>query len=327
MTGAFILLYHRIAEPAADPWQLSVSAGHFSEHLEVLRRHSHVVPLGQMIRDIDSGTGVEDCVAITLDDGYADNLMARDILEQGEAPGTVFIATGYVGGHREFWWDELDRVLLQPGSLPAVMHLSIDNAPVRVALGEAATYSSEEARLNRRWRAYDDEPPGSRQAAYLSLWERLVSQPATEQRRVLGSLVEQAGIDAAPRASHRPMTRDEIASIARSRMIELGAHTVTHPTLPAWPLTAQRDEIALSKADLEEMVGRPIEGFAYPHGRYTPESVGLVRDAGYACAVRPHPGSRSLTAVRPDRYLLPRVTVPDWDGDTFERMLLHGFEY
>ena len=325
--GTFILLYHRISEPDSDPWQLCVSPSHFAEQLEVMRRHSRVVPLARMVDDLAGGEDVHGALALTFDDGYADNLAARSRLESFEAHATVFITTGYIGGQREFWWDELDRLLLQPGVLPPTLQVTIDGQAITVSLGAAARYSLEAALLHRRWRAYEDEPPGPRQAAYLLLWERLVVQPALEQRRILSELAVQAG-SGTPRLSHRAMTSEEVVAVASSPLIEIGAHTVTHPALPAQTLAAQQEEIRTSKTDLETLVGGPMRSFSYPHGRYTPESIDLVRDAGfqYACAVRPQPGVTDLSRCRPDPYLLPRIVVQDWDGDMFERKLRAGFE-
>jgi peptidoglycan/xylan/chitin deacetylase (PgdA/CDA1 family) len=114
--------------------------------------------------------------------------------------------------------------------------------------------------------------------------------------------------------------------LAAHPLIEIGAHTITHPTLPAHSTSVQRREIADSKADLEAILGSSVIGFSYPHGRFNDESVNLVRDSGYAyaCAVQPEQGGEVPTSPNP--YLLPRIMVENWDGDTFERMLRHGFE-
>ena len=70
-----ILLYHRIAEPPpADPWGLSVSPAHFLEQLEVLSRTRQPFPLVEFVRSLIAGTLPSNAVALTLDDGYVDNL-------------------------------------------------------------------------------------------------------------------------------------------------------------------------------------------------------------------------------------------------------------
>ena len=325
---AFVLLYHRIAEPTSDPWQLCVSPAHFDEHLQVLRRRSRVLSLADIVESALNGNWPEDSVAITFDDGYADNIAATSVLEEMAFPATIFVSTGYIGGRREFWWDELDRLLLQPGVLLPTVAVELGGDVVSFTLGDTARYTEDAARRHQRWRAYEDDPPSSRQAAYLTLWERLVTQTESVQRNVLGQLADQGDPVTATRESRRPMTRDEIASIARSPLIGIGAHTVFHPALPALPMEAQRSEITSSKETLEAIAGRPIEGFSYPHGRYTAGSVDLVREAGfrYACAVRPAGISPNLFVDHCDPYVLPRIVVPDCDGDTFEHKLLNGFE-
>jgi peptidoglycan/xylan/chitin deacetylase (PgdA/CDA1 family) len=58
-------------------------------------------------------------VVVTFDDGYADNLYeAKPLLEHYGIPGTFFVVTGYLAQQaeraHEFWWDELERVVMQP---------------------------------------------------------------------------------------------------------------------------------------------------------------------------------------------------------------------
>src|SRR6516165_2586329 len=69
-----ILMYHRIADEPVDPWWLSVSPTYFEEHLRVIRRSRHVLPLWKFIKDTRAGTLRPDAVALTFDDGYVDNL-------------------------------------------------------------------------------------------------------------------------------------------------------------------------------------------------------------------------------------------------------------
>ena len=94
-----VLLYHRIAELESDPLGLAVSPHNFAEQLEVLRTRA-VVPLTQ-IAEAEPGA-----LAVTFDDGYADNLALRD----AGIPITLFVATGHVEEQRPFWWDQVDAV-------------------------------------------------------------------------------------------------------------------------------------------------------------------------------------------------------------------------
>jgi peptidoglycan/xylan/chitin deacetylase (PgdA/CDA1 family) len=91
--------------------------------------------------------------------------------------------------------------------------------------------------------------------------------------------------------------------------------------LAALPVALQRDEVRRSKVDLEGILGRPVSWFAYPFGSsgtYTEESVGLVRQAGFAAACSALPGP---VESRTDRFQLPRLQVSDWDGDELARRL------
>src|SRR5215216_7794219 len=124
---ALILMYHRVAEPGCDPWELAVTPEHFRQHLEVLRKYDRMMRNDQLAASLERGKLPNRAVVVTFDDGYADNLLsAKPLLEKYDVPATVFIATGYVGNEREFWWDELERVCLQPGKLPGMLRLNVN---------------------------------------------------------------------------------------------------------------------------------------------------------------------------------------------------------
>ena len=89
--GALILLYHRVGEPELDPQLLSVSRRNFEEHLQVLGKF-HTASLNSLL---SSARTRRSWVAVTFDDGYADNLWnAKPLLEKYAVPATVFVSVG-----------------------------------------------------------------------------------------------------------------------------------------------------------------------------------------------------------------------------------------
>src|SRR5207249_8006265 len=131
-----ILAYHRITEVSSDPWGLCVSPRHFGEHLEILTKHGPVLRLQQVVEAIDAGDLPRRAFAITFDDGYADVLHnAKPLLDQFRVPATVFVTTGEGRQKRGFWWDELDRLLLQTDRLPDTLRLGINGETYTWELG------------------------------------------------------------------------------------------------------------------------------------------------------------------------------------------------
>ena len=324
---ALILLYHRVAESPSDPWSLAVKPAHFAEHLEVINKRATVLSVRELVAAVAAGKLPRRAVVITFDDGYADNLLnARPLLEKNDSPATVFVTTGFAGSDREFWWDELDKLFLQPGALPQSLSLTIDRKDYRWDLGEAARYGESAFRTNERWRAWQKDDPSARQLLYRSLWELMQPLTDDERQRVRDGLVSWAGADRSPRATHRALSSDELCELAEGGLIEIGCHTVTHPQLASLALSSQRDEINRSKVALEELLGRGIKSFAYPYGRpcdYTAETVAAVKEAGFdsACST-----SNGLVSRRSDLFELPRFQAPDAGGEALDRMLSEWFD-
>ncbi|MFI0351827.1 polysaccharide deacetylase family protein [Actinomadura sp. 9N407] len=93
------------------------------------------------------------------------------------------------------------------------------------------------------------------------------------------------------------MTQDQIRAVADFGM-EVASHGVRHVSLPEAPVEEVRDELQASRFVLEEIVQRPVGGFAYPYGNAGPRDMAEVRAAGYdyACAIRPTEASRFALA-------------------------------
>jgi peptidoglycan/xylan/chitin deacetylase (PgdA/CDA1 family) len=318
---AIILMYHGVAEVGSDPWGLSVTPAHFAEQLEVLQNYAQPIRLQELIRAHHEGNIPWRAVVITFDDGYANNLHhAKPLLEHYNIPATVFVTTGHIGNDREFWWDELDRLLLQPGTLPGILRLKINGRDYKWELGQAC-YGTEEWQHHRQRRAWEGLP-GSRYELYYSLWQRLLPLPESERRGILDEIAIWSKAEQMARSTHRSLFPAEVLTLAREDLIEIGAHTVTHPFLSAHPLSCQQIEILRSKAYLEELLGHSITSFSYPHGDYTVETIALIREAGFTCACTVE---AKIAWQQSDCYQLPRFQVYNWNGDKFAKQFLRWF--
>ena len=314
---AIILMYHRVTELANDPHLLAVTPKHFAEHLDVIRAHGVPMCLQDLVRSLQQGRVPARAVAITFDDGYADNLYhAKPLLARYDIPATVFVTAGQVGRRREFWWDELDRLLLQPGTLPPVLQLRLNGSVREWRLEESGTYTVEEYQHDRHWHVECRDDPGPRQRVFRGLFDLLYLLPSAQRWTILDALTAWAEAPPIPRPSHQTLTSEEAVRLAEGDLMEIGAHTMTHPVLAALPLLEQRQEIQESKARLEALVGHAVVSFAYPHGSSTPETAASVGEAGFVCACSSHPDA---VFRRADRLQLPRLGVRDWDGERFAR--------
>ena len=315
-------MYHCVAEVDLDPWSLCVTPHHFAEHLKVLQKYAYPVSLQQLAQGHQDGNIPYRSVSVTFDDGYANNLHnAKPLLEQYNVPATVFVTTGYLGQNREFWWDELERLLLQPGRLPETLCLKLNGSTQQWELGEASYYSKEDYRRDRERRA-SERYPGSRLALYYSVWQQLRLLNEGERLKALSEITIWGNAEPGTRLTHRPLLPEELSTLAEGRLVEVGAHTVTHPFLPTRSSAFQQDEIQRSKVHLEAVLERRVTSFAYPFGYYTPETVKLVQAAGFTCACS---CVEETVWQHSDCFQLPRFEVRNWNGQEFAKRLLRWF--
>ncbi len=113
------------------------------------------------------------------------------------------------------------------------------------------------------------------------------------------------------------MSRDQLDQWLAAGM-EVGSHSISHQRLHELPQDAAQYEIAESRTALRNMLGVPIEHFAYPFGQFTADTVELVRHAGYSSAMTVLPG---VARASDDRLRLPRILVNGERG--LWRFLLH----
>ncbi len=318
-----VLAYHRIARPASDPQLLSVTPEDFAEHLQVIADRYQPMSLAALVAAVAEGRPVARAVAVTFDDGYADNLLAaKPHLERTGVPATVFVASGHVSRERAFWWDELERLLLSPGRLPSTLVLEVGGDALSWELGSDAVYTTADAAERAGWTVLDERAPGPRQQVYRALVGLLRALDGTEREKVLDRIGAVADLErAADGETPRPVTHEELVRLDEGDLMDIGAHTESHPVLSQLDVEQQRKEVIGSKRWLEETLGRAISAFAYPYGTHADfdeATVSVVRDAAFDHACSTIPGR---IANRTDPFRIPRLVVRNWSGSELERRL------
>ena len=304
-TRPAILMYHRVADESFDPWGLAVPPERFAQQMEWLGRNRDPLPLPEFARRQKEGNLSDEAVAITFDDGYVCSAeVAAPILHRLGIPATIFLPTELIRRGREFWWDDLERIVMET----AGEQLSLNGETVRLGPKAAG---------DRNWAA-DAPPRTERQKAFQFLWSKLRPMRDADRQDQLDGIRTQAEIPAKPRQSHRPMSAEEARALATTT-IELGSHGLTHPDLPTLSDREKLDEIRGSIQDCFELVDRKPRTFAYPYGGYDAQCEQLAAESGYDCACTAEDGFVGRSARS---FALPRLAVGDWEIETFRRKLL-----
>ena len=298
--GAIILGYHRISAALDDVYEVCVSPENFSHQMEILCKYARPISLLHLVQYLKRGAVPPKSVVVTFDDGYVDNLhIAKPILEKYGIPATVFVCTGYAG--KELWWDELAHLVKSSRADPRALRIQPGGFEWN---GTQAISTVENHKVQGQLRDV--------------LYQSLLLLDVEDQNLAMDSIRKWAGSFSHETGESRTMTEGELLQLADGGLIEIGAHTRYHPTLPQLSFERQKEEIESSKKDLESLLGKQIMGFAYPNGRATGSAKRIVQDIGFAYACT------SLNdVVRPgnDLYELTRFWQKDVDGDKFMKGL------
>lgn len=283
-----ILRYHAICDASGYGYAapgICISPGAFAEHVRYLATNYAVLRLPEIVERFRSGRPLPpNAVAITFDDGYADNLQAARTLAAHGLTATFYLTAGCLAGGEPFWPAEI-RMLLR----------AVRGSVLRLRMSGCI----EELPLNG---------PDGFEAAVRRVTKLLKAHPVSVREEIREQIRTAAGNPRLPRVMLR---WDEVAEMQQLGMT-VGSHTTTHPNLPNAGLEAATHEIVGSKARLERELGTPVTMFSYPNGgaeRYqTPELRRVVADAGYAAATT---SRNAFAGPTSDLYALERIEVEE----------------
>lgn len=289
---SLILIYHRISNVTKelDPYSITVSPENFSEHLNILKSYFNVISLPELLLRIKNKELFKKSIVITFDDGYVDNLaFAKPFLEKHQFPATFFITTGYLG--KIFWWDLLISYIFNLKSNTTIalngkiFRLSTKTKELQKCLNEVTYY-----------------------------FRSLNYQEKIEFVNEIYFITRQSTSN----SFSRSMTKEEIANFSNSRYIEIGGHTVRHFPLSSLSEKEQCNEILANRSDLENIIQKEVNLFAYPHSDYDSSTMNILNNNSFRCGAK---GPLGVVHNGSDPYQLNRLSVLNWDKNAFKLFL------
>ena len=288
-----VLIFHRVLATRDPLRPHEPTVTEFADILDWVQRWFTVLPLSEAITRLRSASLPARALAITFDDGYADNRdLAVPELQRRGLSATFFIATGYLDGGRMF----NDTVI----------------EAVRGCRSEVLDVSDLGLGVHRV--GNDDE----RRAAIGALLPKLKQLGMEARLEASAKVAERARVRL---PDDLMMTSDDLAYVAKVGM-ELGGHTDSHPILARLPEAAARSEIELGRKRLQNIAAAglvcslipmavPVRITRMQHAIWCALSASMPRSrqctgsrrAGHRCSICP--GSRLGIAV-------PYVSVCGW---------------
>lgn len=245
------------------------------------------VTLDEAWRRVRAGVSGQPFLHLTFDDGYRDvRDHALPIMRRHEAPCTLYVASGFAdGAGAGIWWLALEQAIARAERLDV-------------------RFGDESVAIKTRTIA-------EKRAAWSTIYWRLRSGSEDAMRAEIDRLALGQGVDLASFSRDLCMRWVELAGVAKDPLVEIGAHTVSHPMLAKQTEEVAFAEMAESRRTIREKLGIDARHFAYPVGN--PDAAGprefeLAKELRFETAVTTMPGHlRPAHAATPTS--LPRVSL------------------
>lgn len=232
-----ILCYHRVSPfDSGGKSLLSVNSTRFRKQLRLVSKFFNIVTLEEFVSTHECNQ-----VAITFDDGYADNLFhALPVLEELNIKATFFISTLYIQQQHLFLPDLLDR-----------------------AFSDVANIEKLKNRLSTILSS--DELP----VDYWGMLNTLVGLDLFRFEvilKLLSDMFREQVLDSD--GARRPLTEAELVQLSESDSVTIGAHTFSHRRLSSLSTGDAKNEVDESIRFLKAKFPNKFSTFfAYPFGQ------------------------------------------------------------
>jgi len=260
-----ILMYHRILPEQDSRAQIEepgmmVTPETFLMHMQLIKQRYPVIALSQWIKQKNNGEKLPDrCIAITFDDGWADNYeFAYPILKKLALPATIFLVSDMIDTSQQFWPERLAQLITNIAA----------NCPDQWQLAALQWITR-----NKTSYAFNHLPPNREQLSEIIAQIKILTDNDIHAR--INNIESTLQLN----SNSRPalLNWQQIAEMCASGLIEAGSHTCHHIRLnDTQTEDAQMTEIMQSKIQIEQHLSQAVTAFCYPNGDHSDYAVQQV---------------------------------------------------
>lgn len=261
--GCYVVYYHSVGNYNCDPQLLSVSTENFRNHLEFFRNECNVLSFEQFCLKFERNSFSPSDVLITFDDGYEDNLVsAGPLLREFGLPWVLFVTSGLISNDQLFYWDEIATILNEGSSAYPL--------EVEVALS-VGTFSMQfrrgfECGSLDQWCVLQ-EADNEVQSNYKLLCSVAKNLSQSDRDLLLDALKKKISCSKfKPSKRKKFLTWEQLGTLVALHNVEIGGHSISHPSLSNLCHKQQTDEIVRGVECLQKKLNVDIKSFAYPYG-------------------------------------------------------------
>jgi len=112
--------------------------------------------------------------------------------------------------------------------------------------------------------------------------------------------------------NEKMLSDEQIKTMIKSGLIEIGSHTLDHPNLCKLNKKEQEKQLLESKKQIEKIFDIKCDAFAYPFGFYDEDSLSIVENAGYTNATTTVNGVFDKNKY--SNFEIPRIMISGRQG-------------
>ncbi|MCD4696342.1 MAG: polysaccharide deacetylase family protein, partial [Bacteroidales bacterium] len=235
-----------------------ISSGQFEKHLKYYIKNFDIVTVSEAFNMYrNEVVPKRKTISISFDDGYKNNLdIVLPLLEKYRVKATFFIAGMCTGDMKiETLWSDVISVLrhFYPKEI--------------IEIGPEKFISYRHETTNER------------------IQDHIKKLSPDKRDKNLDNLIDSYSladkIKKIPEEVWKLMTRKELITFSRSKMVDIGAHGYLHYNLGNIDLKEAEKDLSLAKSVLEEAIQKPVFQLAYPDGSYSESVKDVAQRLGY----------------------------------------------